>query len=183
MRGRRRPAGRRSPIGDLQARPIWRMAPADRLRDPGSMRAAPRRRAHAVGQPLRPAVRSARHRRTRRSPIGAEDHISDGCDVALVPWKFRTLVPAGRDLGPGGQGADGRDQGARRPAAARRSRADGSGSFRICRPTLSGDIASRRITGGQRDISVRVGRLTSAVIWSRCHLVSHWPLERAFRIV
>jgi hypothetical protein len=65
------------------------------------------------------------------SPIAAEDHISDGCDVVLVPWKFGTLVPAGRDLGLGGQGADGRDQGARRPAAALRSRNDGSGSFRI----------------------------------------------------
>jgi hypothetical protein len=57
--------------------------------------------------------------------------------VALVPWKFRTLVPAGRDLGPGGQGADGRDQGARRPAAALRSRADGSGSFRIGTNSMS----------------------------------------------
>jgi hypothetical protein len=25
------------------------------------------------------------------------------------------------------------------------------------------------------DINVRIGRAGSAVIWSRCHLVSHWP--------
>ncbi len=45
------------------------MASADRLRRTGPMRAAARRRAHALGQSLPPAVRSARHRRAR----GASD--------------------------------------------------------------------------------------------------------------
>src|SRR6266700_2901599 len=32
-----------------------------------------------------------------------------------------------------------------------------------------------RITAVQRDTSVWVGRAASAVIWSCCHLISHWP--------